>query len=177
MPTKLPIRPRLLRPLVFPNTCTCSFDLEQTSPSHSARWLHCSRCLPGALFTDRSRLPFVAVSALSPVRRTVGLRCRIAGQFDGKADEKKGQSGGKRIWGYKRAVGKKFPDEFSRRSNPGRRILTPVSRRWKKENRRKGTAGHEKEETREEKEKPLKRALRRLHFSRHLYGRLTLAIR
>jgi len=38
-------------------------QLEQTN-SHSARWLHCSQCLPDALFTDRSRLPFVAVLAL-----------------------------------------------------------------------------------------------------------------
>lgn len=54
-----------------------------------------SRCLPGALFTDPSRLPFVAVR-FSAVRRIGASRCRIAGQFehDGRREAKKGGQGG-----------------------------------------------------------------------------------
>lgn len=105
------------------------------------------------------------------------MRCRIAGQFDGKTDEKKrgkargagaggGTERGEEIWGYGRVAGKKFPDEFSRRSDLGRRILTPVLRRREKETDIKERRGGEKKERARRKEKPLKRALRRLYFSR-----------
>lgn len=58
------------------------------------------------------------------------------------------------------------------------RILTPVSRRQRKREGETETAVGNVEKEREEKRKAIKaRAFRELYFSRHLYGRLTLAIR
>lgn len=78
-----------------PDTCACSFDLEQTSPSFSALAPLFSM-FARALFTDRSRLPFVAVQLAGSRDQGIdGSRCCIAGQFEhgGRKDKKRAQGG------------------------------------------------------------------------------------
>lgn len=131
MPTKLPIRSRLLRfiSLVFSNTCTCSFDLEQTSLSFT---------LASSLFSMFVRC-LVHESVAPTFRRGVGSlqfegprACDAVSQVSSTGRQtKKGakrEGGREEIWGYKHASGRNSRTNFLDSQTLGRRILTPVSR-------------------------------------------------
>lgn len=152
--------------LSFSDTCTRPpfLDLEQTS-LYSAGWPLCSlRCLPGALFTDRSRLPFVAVPVLSGSKDrelAVLYRRSVRTRREDERERERKRKGRKReyrcAWSKTR---KKFPDEFSRR--PAEKNLDACLTTTREKKTRKGKTRKEK------KEKSLKCTAQRLHFSRHL---------
>lgn len=161
-------------------------SLEQTSLSFNAL-APLFTMFARALFTDRSRLPFVAARPrpLRGIEGIDGFAAAAVSQVSSSAaarETKKKRTG---RGGYERAV--EHEEEI-----PGRvfstvgvlrgRILTPLTAA---ERRRKDAGGREGRgmgtkwgrRAGDGKEKPLKLAFRRVHFSRHLYGPLTLAIR
>lgn len=154
MPTKLPIRPRSPRSLVLSNTCMCSFDLEQTSLSFSTLaplFSMFARCLVHESVAPTFRR---GAGSLPGSWKDHGLAMpyrRSVRREDRRKKRAKREGGERGIWGCRRAVGKKFPDEFSRRSDLGRRILTPVSRRREKETDVKERRGIRRENERRER--------------------------
>jgi len=163
----------------FPDTCTrpLFLDLEQTS-------LLFRRAGPSVLRdvcpVPCSRIGRAYLSSrclLSLVRRIVGSRCCIAGQFEhaGKTNEKeseRGREGKGDIDARGPRRGRNSRTSFLNVSrhpagkNPDACLTTTRGKKRREGKTRKGKKG-----------KPLKCTVQRLHFSRHLYGRLTLAIR
>jgi len=134
----------LLRSLVFSNTCTCSFDLEQTSLSFSAL---------APLF---SMFAWCLVhGSVAPTFRRGSLRSKGRGlampyrrSVRRKTGEKKGSKTERREgnMGIQACSGKKFSDEFSRRSNLGGKNPDACLTAMRERDEHKGTAGHEKKE-------------------------------
>lgn len=135
MPTKLSIRVCFVL-LYFP-TPARSFDLEQTSLSFSTLaplFLMFARCLVHGSVAPTFRRGAGSLEFEGPWACDAVSQVSSTGRRTKKKGAKRGRGGGEtegreEIWGYRRVAGKKFPDEFSRRLNLGRRILTPVLRR------------------------------------------------